>query len=237
MNQQKNKEQTKMTMTNQHNTKNVIEALSLFQSEANAAVKSNKNPFFKSTYASLEDVIAAANEGAKYGLAFTQVLDFEKSEGSDAIMYLKTSLLHKASDTAITSRYLVVPKNSRYDDSQALGSAITYAKRYSLQAIYGLPSEDDDGNANTHNDKVNAEQKRKMTVFANTIKQSVNQTMQNKEMTDAEKIHDIIKIEKENIAALEKLERLDKGQWDMLMKHIIDAKNNLGGKNEQSNAD
>ena len=226
-----------MTMTNQHNTKNVIEALSLFQSEANAAVKSNKNPFFKSTYASLEDVIAAANEGAKYGLAFTQVLDFEKSEGSDAIMYLKTSLLHKASDTAITSRYLVVPKNSRYDDSQALGSAITYAKRYSLQAIYGLPSEDDDGNANTHNDKVNAEQKRKMTVFANTIKQSVNQTMQNKEMTDAEKIHDIIKIEKENIAALEKLERLDKGQWDMLMKHIIDAKNNLGGKNEQSNAD
>lgn len=237
MNQQKNKEQTKMTMTNQHNTKNVIEALSLFQSEANAAVKSNKNPFFKSTYASLEDVIAAANEGAKYGLAFTQVLDFEKPEGSDPIMYLKTSLLHKASDTAITSRYLVVPKNSRYDDSQALGSAITYAKRYSLQAIYGLPSEDDDGNANTHNDKVNAEQKRKMTVFANTIKQSVNQTMQNKEMTDAEKIHDIIKIEKENIAALEKLERLDKGQWDMLMKHIIDAKNNLGGKNEQSNAD
>ena len=232
MNQQKNKEQTKMTMTNQHNTKNVIEALSLFQSEANAAVKSNKNPFFKSTYASLEDVIAAANEGAKYGLAFTQVLDFEKPEGSDPIMYLKTSLLHKASDTAITSRYLVVPKNSRYDDSQALGSAITYAKRYSLQAIYGLPSEDDDGNANTHNDKVNAEQKRKMTVFANTIKQSVNQTMQNKEMTDAEKIHDIIKIEKENIAALEKLERLDKGQWDMLMKHIIDAKNNLGGKNE-----
>ena len=226
-----------MTMTNQHNTKNVIEALSLFQSEANAAVKSNKNPFFKSTYASLEDVIAAANEGAKYGLAFTQVLDFEKPEGSDPIMYLKTSLLHKASDTAITSRYLVVPKNSRYDDSQALGSAITYAKRYSLQAIYGLPSEDDDGNANTHNDKVNAEQKRKMTVFANTIKQSVNQTMQNKEMTDAEKIHDIIKIEKENIAALEKLERLDKGQWDMLMKHIIDAKNNLGGKNEQSNAD
>ena len=173
MNQQKNKEQTKMTTTNQQNTKNVIEALSLFQSEANAAVKSNKNPFFKSTYASLEDVIAAANEGAKYGLAFTQVLDFEKPEGSDPIMYLKTSLLHKASDTAITSRYLVVPKNSRYDDSQALGSAITYAKRYSLQAIYGLPSEDDDGNANTHNDKVNADQKRKMTVWVNSIKQSV----------------------------------------------------------------
>ena len=236
MNQQK-KNQEPMTMTNQHSTKNVIEALSLFQSEANAATKSNKNPFFKSTYASLEDVIAAANEGAKYGLAFTQVLDFEKPEGSDPIMYLKTSLLHKASDTAITSRYLVVPKNSRYDDSQALGSAITYAKRYSLQAIYGLPSEDDDGNANTHNDKVNAEQKRKMTVWVNTMKQSVDQTMRDKEMTAGEKIHDLINLEKENIEWLEKLEKLDKGQWDMLVKYIIDAKNKLGGKNEQSNAD
>ena len=237
MNQQKNKEQTKMTMTNQHNTKNVIEALSLFQSEANAAVKSNKNPFFKSTYASLEDVIAAANEGAKYGLAFTQVLDFEKPEGSDPIMYLKTSLLHKASDTAITSRYLVVPKNSRYDDSQALGSAITYAKRYSLQAIYGLPSEDDDGNANTHNDKVNADQKRKMTVWVNSIKQSVKATMDNPEMTKAEKIHDLFMIKKENAGSFEKLLQLDKGQWDMLMQHIIKQEKILGGNDEQSNAD
>jgi hypothetical protein len=227
-------------MTNQPNTKSVVDALSQFQSEANAAIKSSKNPFFKSNYASLEDVIAAVNEGAKYGLAFTQCIDFEKDVIEGAVvptMYVRTSLMHKASDTVITSRYLVVPKNNRYDDSQALGSAITYAKRYSLQAIYGLPSEDDDGNANTHNDKVNAEQKRKMTVFANTIKQSVNQTMQNKEMTDAEKIHDIIKIEKENIAALEKLERLDKGQWDMLMNYIIDAKKKLGGISNDTNAD
>ncbi len=237
MNQENKKEKTKMTMTNQHSTKNVIEALSLFQSEANAAVKSNKNPFFKSTYASLEDVIAAANEGAKYGLAFTQVLDFEKPEGSDPIMYLKTSLLHKTSDTAITSRYLVVPKNSRYDDSQALGSAITYAKRYSLQAIYGLPSEDDDGNANTHNEKVNADQKRKMTVWVNSIKQSVKATMDNPEMTKAEKIHDLFMLKKENAGSFDKLLKLDKGQWDMLMKHIIDQEKILGGNNEQSNAD
>ena len=237
MNQENKKEKTKMTMTNPHNTKNVIEALSLFQSEANAAVKSNKNPFFKSTYASLEDVIAAANEGAKYGLAFTQVLDFEKPEGSDPIMYLKTSLLHKASDTAITSRYLVVPKNSRYDDSQALGSAITYAKRYSLQAIYGLPSEDDDGNANTHDEKVNADQKRKMTVWVNSIKQSVKATMDNPEMTKAEKIHDLFMIKKENAGSFDKLLQLDKGQWDMLMQHIIKQEKILGGNDEQSNAD
>jgi hypothetical protein len=222
-------------MTNQHTTNIIVEALSKFQSEANAAVKSSKNPFFKSTYASLEDVIAAANEGAKYGLAFTQCVDFEKDvlEGSVVpTMYVRTTLMHKDCAAVITSRYPVVPKNNKYDDSQALGSAITYAKRYSLQAIYGLPSEDDDGNANTHNEKVNADQKRKMTVFANTIKQSVDQTMRDKEMTNAEKIHDLIKIEKENKAALEKLLTLDKGQWDMLMNYFVEAKKKLGGNND-----
>ena len=224
-----------MTMTNQHTTNIIVEALSKFQSEANAAVKSSKNPFFKSTYASLEDVIAAANEGAKYGLAFTQCVDFEKDvlEGSVVpTMYVRTTLMHKDCAAVITSRYPVVPKNNKYDDSQALGSAITYAKRYSLQAIYGLPSEDDDGNANTHNEKVNADQKRKMTIFANTIKQSVDQTMRDKDMSDAEKIHDLIKIEKENKAALEKLLTLDKGQWDMLVTYFVEAKKKLGGNND-----
>ena len=227
-------------MTNQHNTKSIVDALSKFQEEGVAAIKDGKNPFFKSKYATLEDVIAAANEGAKYGLAFTQCIDFEKDVLEGAVvptMYVRTSLMHKASDTVITSRYLVVPKNNRYDDSQALGSAITYAKRYSLQAIYGLPSEDDDGNSNTHNEKVMADQKRKMTVWVNTIKTSVKQTLQNKEMTDAEKVHDLIALEKENKAAFEKLMDLDKGQWDMLMHYIVDEKKKLGGISNDTNAD
>jgi len=143
------KNQEKMTMT-KPNTKSIVEALSKFQQEANVAVKDKKNPYFKSNYAGLEDVIAAANQGAKFGLAFTQTIDFEKQiiEGViDTTMYVTTSLMHSDSDAVIKSRYLIIPKNNKYDDSQALGSAITYAKRYSLQAIYGLPSEDDDGNA------------------------------------------------------------------------------------------
>ena len=71
MNQEK-----KMTM--KQNTKNIKDALSKFQEEANVAKKDKKNPFFKSTYAALEDVIAAANQGAKYGLSFTQTIDYEK---------------------------------------------------------------------------------------------------------------------------------------------------------------
>ena len=143
------KNQEKMTMT-KPNTKSIVEALSKFQQEANVAVKDKKNPYFKSSYAGLEDVIAAANQGAKFGLAFTQTIDYQKQiiEGViDTTMYVTTSLMHTDSDAVIKSRYLIIPKNNKYDDSQALGSAITYAKRYSLQAIHGLPSEDDDGNA------------------------------------------------------------------------------------------
>ena len=56
--------------------------------------------------------------------------------------------------------------------------------------------------------------------------------MQNKDMSDAEKIHDLIDLEKENKAALEKLMDLDKGQWDMLMNYIVDQKKKLGGNND-----
>ena len=89
------KNQKEMTMT-KPNTKSIVEALSKFQQEANVAVKESKNPFFKSTYAALEDVIAAANQGAKFGLAFTQTIDFEKQiiEGViDTTMYV-LSLIH-----------------------------------------------------------------------------------------------------------------------------------------------
>jgi hypothetical protein len=56
-------------------------------------------------------------------------------------------------------------------------------------------------------------------------------------MTDAEKVHDLIALEKENKAAFEKLMDLDKGQWDMLMHFIVDEKKKLGGISNDTNAD
>ena len=76
-----------------------------------------------------------------------------------------------------------------------------------------------------------------MTVWVNSIKQSVKATMDNPEMTKAEKIHDLFMIKKENAGSFDKLLQLDKGQWDMLMQHIIKQEKILGGNDEQSNAD
>lgn len=237
MKKQTNEQETKMK--DQVTTKNIVEALSLFQSEAHAASKSKKNPFFKSTYASLDEVIAAVNEGAKYGLAFTQCIDFEKDIVDGKLiptMYVKTSVMHKASDTVINSRYLVVPKNHKFDDSQALGSAITYAKRYALQAIYGLPSEDDDGNANTHNaPNEQQEQIKKINNWIKSFQESVKQIVQNKDLDEQQKIEDLAQLQHESKTGLDRLKKIDQGAFNKLTDFVKDEVNKLSEKNNDNN--
>ena len=194
-------------------TKNIVEALSKFQEEANSASKSSNNPFFKSTYASLEDIIETANKGAKYGLAFTQCVDFDKEvvDGKTSItMFVKTNLMHKASDTIITSRYPVVPKGNKYDDSQALGSAITYAKRYSLQAIYGIPKV-------APKKKEDNDKTKKITEFVNTMTKGIDAIMNDDSMTDDEKADMLTRQMESNKTKLDKLKTADQGQYNMLM--------------------
>ena len=125
----------------------LLEALSQFQADNITAKKNAKNPFFKSDYANLDEVIQAVNQGAKYGLSFSQSIDYEITEHG-TIQFVRTNVYHKDCDSVLTSRCIISVKGNKFDDSHAVGSAITYAKRYSLCAIYGLATEDDDGNAN-----------------------------------------------------------------------------------------
>ena len=113
-------------------------ALSKAQGECHAATKDKANPFFKSKYATLEEIIAVLKEPLKNnGLAITQMTDFE-----DENLFLETQISH-SSGQWIRGRYLVSPVDNK---PQSLGSAITYSKRYALQAAMLVPSEDDDGN-------------------------------------------------------------------------------------------
>jgi hypothetical protein len=220
-----NQEKTMM----KHNTKNIVEALSKFQDEANVAKKESKNPFFKSTYAALEDVIAAANQGAKFGLAFTQTIDYEKQviDGViDTTMYLTTTLMHGASDAAIKSRYLIVPKNNNYADSQALGSAITYAKRYSLQAIYGLPSEDDDGNA-TQVDKSKVDDLVKWKDYARTQVRGMQTIAKDKDMDKEKKLAMLEEQENNQLNSWNNLKLVDEATHGLMMKQFEKIKKEL----------
>ncbi len=132
----------------------LLEALSQFQADNITAKKTAKNPFFKSDYANLDEVIQAVNHGAKYGLSFSQSMDYEITE-QGTIQFVRTNVYHKDCDNVLTARCIISVKGNKFDDSHAVGSAITYAKRYSLCAIYGLATADDDGNANAKKPKGN----------------------------------------------------------------------------------
>ncbi|HMO76748.1 MAG TPA: ERF family protein [Sphingopyxis sp.] len=108
--------------------------------EIEGAVKDAKNPHFKSKYADLPAVIAAIKPAlVKHGLAFTQPCE-PSSEGVTV-----RTILHHASGEALDLGSLFVPANKR--DAQGFGSALTYARRYALVSAFGVPTEDDDGNA------------------------------------------------------------------------------------------
>lgn len=115
-------------------------ALAKAQGAMKPAAKSATNPFFKSNYADLPAIVAACRDQlANNGLAVSQRTDFDEAK-----TYIETILMH-ASGQWISARY---PVNPVKNDPQGMGSAVTYARRYSLAAIVGVVSDDDDdGNA------------------------------------------------------------------------------------------
>ena len=100
------------------------------------AVKDSKNPFFKSDYADLTSVIKAIKEPfANHGLSYTQF-----PTNDDGRIGVSTLLMHESGEYLEHSYTLPTTKA----DPQAAGSAITYARRYALQSIAGIPTADDD---------------------------------------------------------------------------------------------
>lgn len=120
---------------------NTIEALAKSLAEAQKEIKPAKkdatNPFFKSGYSTLESVHDACLPALnKHEIAVTQTT---RVEGGTIL--LETTLIH-SSGQWISSTYPVVPMKN---DPQSMGSAMSYARRYSLAAIAGVVSSDDDG--------------------------------------------------------------------------------------------
>ena len=131
-----------MTVTN----KNIHIALHAAQKEIGAAVKGAVNPFFKSNYADLGSVIEAIKEPLNNnGLTLTQELNVI-NHGSDinpvVVNTLCTMLRHISGEVIESS--VILPE---VKDIQKWGAALTYYKRYTLQAFMLVPTEDDDGNS------------------------------------------------------------------------------------------
>jgi len=127
---------------------NLKTAMLEFQKLAVSAKKDGKNPHFKSNYSTLESVITAVNQGNQFGLYFTQEIDYVYVSHRETMseVVVVTTVRHINDETTYVSKLPIILSQTNMENPQKIGSAITYAKRYTLQSVYGLPSEDDDGN-------------------------------------------------------------------------------------------
>lgn len=118
--------------------KDLATALLNFQANTHGVIKDSKNPAFKSKYASLEAVIETSRDGLqRAGIAFTQM----PGAMVDNRLSVTTMLIHVESGQWLrTTMQIPLAKV----DAQGAGSATTYACRYSLMAMLGLPPVDDD---------------------------------------------------------------------------------------------
>ena len=131
----------------------LIGALIKAQSEMTFASKTGTNPHFKSGYAPLETVIdAVKNPLNDNGIFYLQKVYL--AEGGQCV----ETEFHGHGGVIKAGR-VYVPADKQ--TPQGYGSALTYAKRYSLITACGLPSEDDDGNSAESNYKAKPKAKPK----------------------------------------------------------------------------
>lgn len=130
---------------------NLYEAMLAFQSLSVAAVKEGKNPAFKSNYATLEAVIKAVEQAHQFGLCFMQHIEYDRDEAGNTLSFVRTVVIHAPSGQTNDQTVVPIFLGKAHNPMQALGSGITYAKRYGLQSAFGLPSEDDDANGANQN--------------------------------------------------------------------------------------
>lgn len=103
-------------------------------------IKDSDNPFFKSKYADLHAVTQACYPALQAnGIC---VIQSAESLGADGIN-IRTRLLHSSGQFIETD--CAIPPAGQ--DPQKYGSAVTYGRRYGLQAAVGLAATDDDGEA------------------------------------------------------------------------------------------
>jgi len=120
--------------------KNIASAFVKAQKAFAPALKSSVNPHFRSKYVALDGCIEAVLDALNNnGIALMQPTHLD-----DTGVTVETLFIHESGET-MSGGKLHVP--AAKNDPQGYGSALTYARRYSLMAACGIAPEDDDGNA------------------------------------------------------------------------------------------
>lgn len=127
-------------MSKSESIKELATALAKAQGMMKGALKDSANPFFKSKYADLASVVEAIRVPlANNGLSYVQIS--HERENAAAV---ETLILHSSGEWMSAG---IVSAPVTKADAQGHGSCLTYCRRYSLSAAFGVTPEDDDGNA------------------------------------------------------------------------------------------
>jgi ERF superfamily len=127
-------------MRTSESLKEFAPAMVKVQADIKHAIKDSTNPHFKSAYADLQAVTEACRPAlVKHGFSVMHGVD----SGDGSTVTVTARVLHQSGEWVESSLTLRPTKA----DPQGIGSAITYARRYTLAAIVGVATEDDDGNA------------------------------------------------------------------------------------------
>jgi hypothetical protein len=116
-------------------------ALAKAQGQIDAAAKGSVNPHFKSRYADLNSLREAIREP----LALNDLSVLQLPRMNDKEVEVETMLIHKSGEFIAETLRMPLGQFT----PQAIGSALTYCRRYSLSSILNLAADDDDGNAAT----------------------------------------------------------------------------------------
>lgn len=115
--------------------KEFLQALATLQDNINTVIKKEDNPYFKSKYADLNAIFAEVKTKIREnGFILIQTVQHN---------YLHTELVHIETGGKLESDMDLLTVKA---DMQQLGSAVTYARRYSLLPLLNIETEDDDGN-------------------------------------------------------------------------------------------
>lgn len=120
-------------------------ALARTQGAMTHASKDSKNPHMKSTYADLASVWDAARQP----LATNELAVAQTMEVLDGDHYLATTLMHSSGEWMRGRAPITAEGNRGVNANQALGSSITYLRRYCLAAMLGIYQDDDDAEGTT----------------------------------------------------------------------------------------
>lgn len=201
----------------------IAAALAKAQGEIKGAAKDSTNPHFKSQYADLASVWEACRAAlSKNGLSVIQTPDVT----ADGV-FLYTTLAHSSGEWIRG----VMPVRPVQDTPQGLGSALTYARRYSLAAMVGVAPEDDDGNAASEGTRTNGNGHRtasprqsdnpdmaKAREAADRIKEAINLSK------TPEEVDNIIRAQSKTLV---EIKAVSQTAYEFLMKFAEDRKTGM----------